>query len=395
VSVHPSSARPLRTWRLNRFVRRPSGRSKLRATASWLALIAITQQISCGGGRGASTNSNSDSPPGVTVTIFAPPVSVSISPTTANVTTGQTLQLTATVQNSSAPLIWQVSGPAGNSGAIVSTGPYTASFTAPASPTIPPPFGVTITAVLQTSPPLSASAGVTAIPLGAFTGVYSWRSDNSLTGQNPQETMLTPASVSSTTSPLFGKLFGCPVDGQIYAQPLFVSNVTLPTFGTHDAVYVATENDTVYAFDAKANPCQTLWQTSFINPAAGITTVPAPDPGLSGETDIWPEVGITGTPVIDPSTATLYVVAKTREIVSGVYVYKQQLHALDLTNGVEKFGGPTIIQASVGGTGSGSVLGKISFDSLTENQRSALLLAGGKIYAVSYTHLTLPTICSV
>jgi hypothetical protein len=321
------------------------------------------------------------------LTIVAPPVSLSISPGTANVVTGQTLQFSASVQNSSAEIIWQVTGPPGstsNPGTITLAGAYTA----PANlPNTPSPFTVTVTAALQTSPPLFASAGVTIVQSNTFTGVYSWRNDNSLTGQNAQEIILTPSTVSSTTSPTFGKLFGCPVDGSIFAQPLYVANVALGNL-PHNVVYVATEHDSVYAFDADANPCQTLWQVSLIEP--GSTTVPADDPNLSGQTDIVPEIGITGTPVIDPATATLYVVAKTRAIVNGVYVYKQELHALDLTLGSEKFGGPTIIQASVNGSGDGSASGRVSFDPLKENQRSALLLAGGNVYVAFDSYADTP-----
>jgi hypothetical protein len=224
--------------------------------------------------------------------------------------------------------------------------------------------------VLQTVPPISASAGVTIIQASAFTGVLSWRNDNSLTGQNPKEIALTPSNVNAST---FGKLFGCSVDGQIYAQPLYVPNVTLANI-TRNIVYVATEHDSVYAFDADAIPCQTLWQVTFLNSAAAITAVPSTD--IPGQIDVVPEIGITGTPVIDPATATLYVVAKE----NGTYV--QRLHALDVINGSEKFGGPAIIQAVVSGIGDGSAAGLISFRSmnLTENQRSALLLTGGNVY---------------
>jgi uncharacterized protein YjdB len=308
------------------------------------------------------------------LTIVAPPVSVSISPSTANVAAGQTLQFSASVQNSNAPMTWEVNGAPGGDpadGTIIASGTYTATYSAP---NVSAPLTVSVTAVLQSNPQRSASAGVTIVPLGAFTGVYSWRNDNSLTGQNPQETMLTPSSVSSTTSPIFGKLFGCPVDGQIFAQPLYVANVTIANV-THNVVYVATEHDSVYAFDAD-NLCQTLWQVSFIDLNAGVTTVPASD--INGQVDILPEIGITGTPVIDANTATLYVVAKTKVNEGGNFVYRQKLHALDLATGAEKLGGPATIQATVSGTGDGS--GKISFDSLTENQRSALLLAAGNVY---------------
>jgi hypothetical protein len=304
------------------------------------------------------------------VTIVAPPVTLSISPVTANVPSGQTLQFSAEVQNSNAPVIWQVNGVNGGNaadGMITPSGTYTATYSAPS---VFSSLTVNVTAVLQTAPPLSASAGVTIIPLNTFTGVYSWRNDNGLTGQNPQETKLIPSNVSAS---IFGKLFGCPVDGEILAQPLYVSNVAMPNKGIHDTVYVATEHDSVYAFDAHANICQILWQVSFTDPAAGVTTVPFTD--IPGQTDIVPEIGITGTPVIDPSTATLYVVSKTKSIVSGSPVYTQKLHALDLTTGAEKFGGPATIQAAVNA-------GTLTFDSmsLTENQRSALLLTAGNVY---------------
>jgi hypothetical protein len=311
-----------------------------------------------------------------TATIVAPSASVSISPSTGNVVTGKTLQFFATAQNSTAALIWEVNGISGGDstiGTIASAMPGEATYTAPAS--VPNPPSVTITAALQTDPSISGSAGVTVISGSTFTGVYSWRNDNSLTGQNAQEIKLTPANVGGGQ---FGKLFGCAVDGAIFAQPLYVANVTIPSQGTHNVVYVATEHDSVYAFDANSNPCQTLWQVSFINAAAGVTIVPSAD--ITGQTDIVPEIGITGTPVIDPATATLYVVAKTKE--NGAYV--QRLHALDLAAGTEKLGGPATIQAIVNGSGDGSVSGKITFDSpsidLKANQRSALLFSGGKIY---------------
>ena len=306
------------------------------------------------------------------LTIVPPVPSVSISPSTANVVSGQTFQFSAAVQNSSAGVIWQVNGtPAGNAvtGTITSSGLYTAPTSLQNLPMM-----VTITAVLQTSGHAFASAGVTIIAPGAFAGVYSWRNDNSLTGQNAQEIALTPSSVTSTTSPIFGKLVGCPVDGAIFAQPLYVPNVTIANVA-HNVVYVATEHDTVYAFDAD-NLCNQLWQVSFLDSVAGVTSVPATD--IPGQTDILPEIGITGTPVIDPVTATLYVVAKTKGIQNGSPVYMQQLHALDLatgwvagTAGTEKFGAPAVTRAVGGGP---------VFDPLGENQRSALLLAGGKIY---------------
>jgi len=130
-----------------------------------------------------------------------------------------------------------------------------------------------------------------------------------------------------------------------------------------------------------------LWEVSFINPAAGVTTVPDTDEnGCSPVCDIEPEIGITGTPVIDPTTNTLYVVAKTKEVSGGNTNYVHRLHALDITTGAEKFSGPEVIAASVAGTGGGSSGGQVPFDSLRENQRPALLLSNGVVYIAFASH---------
>src|SRR5580692_10495424 len=167
----------------------------------------------------------------------------------------------------------------------------------------------------------------------AYTGVLTWHNDNQRTGQNLSETILNPSNVNSKS---FGKLFSYPVDGQIYAQPLYVYNVTIGG-QVHNVVYVETENDSVYAFDADGLSTTPLWQVSFLS--TGVTTVPCANVGTC--TDIPTEIGITGTPVIDSTSGTLYVVAKTMEGAS----YVQRLHALDITTGAEKFGGPMVIQA--------------------------------------------------
>jgi hypothetical protein len=200
--------------------------------------------------------------------------------------------------------------------------------------------------------------------------VLTWHNDNSRTGQNLHETTLTLANVNST---MFGKKFTLSVDGEIFGQPLYVPNVTIPNQGTHNVVFVATENDSVYAFDGAGSPTTPLWHASFTNAGAGITAVPCGDTTVC---TIAPVIGITGTPVIDNSSHTLYVVAFTKE--NGVYF--QRLHALDITTGKEKFGGPVVIQATVPGTGTGSFSSEVIFDPLVQSQRSALLLANGVVY---------------
>jgi hypothetical protein len=204
--------------------------------------------------------------------------------------------------------------------------------------------------------------------------VTTYHNDNGRTGQNLQETILTTSNVNATK---FGKLFSQPLDGFTYAQPLYVSNVVIPNNTTHNVVYVATMNDSVYAFDADNNAgsnSQPLWKVNFTNPAQGVTTVPASD--LHCVDPVTTQVGIMSTPVIDTMTDTLYVVARTLE--SGTYYHR--LHALDITTGEEKVGGPVAIEATASGKGAGSIDGKITFSPLLQNQRSALLLRNGLIY---------------
>jgi len=209
--------------------------------------------------------------------------------------------------------------------------------------------------------------------------VVTQHNDNGRMGQNVNETILTPANVNSTS---FGKLFSQTLDGSVYAQPLYVPNVNIPGKGTHNVVYIATEHDSVYAFDADNNTganVSPLWQVSFIDPTHGITTASSGDVSCS---DLVPEVGITGTPVIDTATGTMYLTAKTKE--NGKFA--QRLHALDITTGAEKFGGPTLITARIKGSGDGSVNGFLSFSALREGQRAGLLLQNGQVYVAWSSH---------
>jgi hypothetical protein len=205
--------------------------------------------------------------------------------------------------------------------------------------------------------------------------VLTWRNNNFRTGANENETTLMPASVNWTQ---FGKVFSYPVDGSVYAQPLYVANLEIPDQGLHNVVFVATEHDTVYALDADGLMSTPLWQVSFINPDAGVSPVSSDNAGCA---DIFPEIGITGTPVIDQVSQTLYVVARTREGPDDNPTFVQRLHALDITTGAEQFGGPAVIQASVPGTGVGSDdQGNVQFDPLQENQRAGLLLSNATVY---------------
>jgi uncharacterized protein (TIGR03437 family) len=220
------------------------------------------------------------------------------------------------------------------------------------------------------------AAGV-CLPLAAQVNVLTYQYGNARLGLNPNETNLTRANVNPGQ---FGKLFAYPVDGDIYGQPLYLAGVNIAGKGVHNAVYVATEHDSVYAFDADSGVgpnSAPLWQVSFIDPAAGVTTVPAADV-LCGQ--IFPEIGITSTPVIDPAGGAIYVVAMTKE--SGRYV--QRLHALDVTSGAEKPGSPVAIQASYPGTGEGG--STVVFNPKNYKQRPGLLLLNGVVYTAWSSH---------
>ena len=217
---------------------------------------------------------------------------------------------------------------------------------------------------------LSSTILLCAISSYGQVSVLTYHNDLARTGQNLNETSLTPSTVRAGE---FGPLFSYAVDGQIYAQPLYMPGVNIPGKGVYNVVFVVTEHDSVYAFDADGNAAAPLWHVNFTNPTLGIT--PAPADALQCAA-IAPEIGITGTPVIDPTTRTLYVVAMTLEYVADNYV--QRLHALDLETGAEKPGSPVEIQASTPGTGDGNTT--VKFKPGLYKQRPGLLLLNGVVY---------------
>ena len=239
------------------------------------------------------------------------------------------------------------------------------------------PLGTYPLTITGTSGTLSHSVSVTlAVSAPIAPGgiqILSRSFDNHRTGANLSETRLNTSNVNVNQ---FGKLWSYSVSGQVYAQPLYVPNVTIPGKGTFNVLYVVTMNDVVYAFDADHNVM--LWSVDLTNPAAGITPVPIVDMFGSNTGNIVGNVGVESTPAIDPATSTMFLLARTKENGS----YFQKLHALDITTGVEKFGQPTTIAASVNKTGGGV----LSFDPKIQNQRASLAIAGGQVFIAWASH---------
>ncbi len=320
-----------------------------------------------------------------TATTSTPPatsISVSISPTRAAIAVGQTQTYVATVSNDSQNLgvTWAVDTTPGGSTATLGTIDANGKYTPPASGTIGGTHTIMATSKADITKNATASVAVTDL-----TGIFTYHNDNSRAGANQKEFGLTSSTVKTAT---FGKLFSCGVDSAIYAQPLWISNLT---FGAakHNIIVIATERNSVYAFDADTSPCVTLWQKNLIDAAHGGTAGESPVPSSqvgSNFGDLAPEVGITGTPVIDPTTNTIYVVSKSEIINSGAFF--QRLHAIDLLTGNEKFGGPANIDSSisVNGTGDGSAGGRVAFDVQHEHQRAALALVNGIVYVAWASH---------
>jgi len=198
--------------------------------------------------------------------------------------------------------------------------------------------------------------------------VTTWHYDNARSGANPNETILTPENVNYKQ---FGKLFAQPVDGQVIGQALYLPQVTIPKLGVHNVVYVATMNDSVYAFDADSaagKDASPLWYTTFL--VGGATPVPISIQKCGGTT-AWTQVGIVSTPVIDPVAGTLYVVAKTME--NSKFVHR--LHGLNVATGLEQKGFPVVITMNYEYGGDNYV-----FADMMQVNRPALLLENGYLY---------------
>ena len=335
VTVSPGSA-TLQTGATQQFTATDSAGLAITWSATG-GTISSTGLFTAGTTPGTFTVTATDSKNNVgNATVTVQSSVVTVSPSSVILQAGGTQQFTAT-DSAGLSVTWSATG-----GMITSSGLYTAG-TATGS------FSVTAT----DSNNITGNATVTIQSSGGNSLNYTtWKNDNLGTGQQLNETYLSPATVNPND---FGVLFSNTVDGALFAQPLYMATLSIGG-ATHNVVFVATENDSVYAFDADKSGAP-LWKVSLI-PAGG-SAVPQ---SLVGST-IYPKIGITGTPVIDPATGTLYVVAETLE--SGNVVFR--LHALDIITGQEQGGSPKVITTS-------------GWQPKEQLQRPGLLLANGNVY---------------
>ncbi len=295
--------------------------------------------------------------------------SITTQPSNQSVTVGSTATFSV-VATGTTPLTyqWQM-------GTTPITGATAASYTTAATTSSDngSQFEVVVTNSIGSITSNAATLTVTPV-LPSSTDVLTYHNDIARTGQNLNETVLTPSNV---TSAKFGKLGLYSVDGLVDAQPLYASSVVVPSNGTHNILIAASEHDSVYAFDADTGA--TIWHSSVLK--SGETT--SDNRGCS---QVTPEIGVTSTPVIDRTSGTngaVYVVAMSKD---GSGNYHQRLHALDLALGTELFSGPVDIQATYPGTGDNSNGSSVMFDPGQYEERAGLLLMNGIVYTGWTSH---------
>jgi hypothetical protein len=310
----------------------------------------------------------------LTVNAAAVAPTITTQPTNQTVTVGQTATFSVAATGT-APLAYQWQK---NSANIA--GATAASYTTPATASTDngSSFDVIVSNAVGSQTSTTATLTVNAVNTSTI-DVVTYHYDNMRSGQNLNETILTPTNVNSTT---FGKLGAFTVDGLVDAQPLYLSAVAIPTLGTKNVLYVATENDSIYAFDADSvngNTSTYLWKTSVLG-----TGETASDNRGCGQ--VTPQIGVTSTPVIDRTRGAhgaIYLVAMSKDANGNYY---QRIHALDLTTGAELFGGPTTVQATYPGTGDNTSNGNVVFDPKQYKERPGLLEIGGTIYTTWSSH---------
>lgn len=331
------------------------------ATATWASTNTTAATVSSAGlamggsvGGTTITATMSGISGSATLTIVAPTlISITITPSDPRFVNGAMEQFTATANysnNTTANVTSSATWGSSNTGVATISSAGLATGQGGGTTTI--------------SAALSGITGSTTatVALSGTTSVTTFHVDMNRSGLNSQETTLTPDNVDAAS---FGKLFSCPLDGYVYGTPLVLSNQTIGG-AQHNVLYVATENDSVYAYDADTCGGGTpLWKVSLLQNG---------ESPLADEA-ILPYAGVTSTPVIDPTSGTLYVVSTQQSSTGGTF----RLSALNVVTGAQKFGGPVTINASVAATNSDSVNG---VETLATSclQRAALLLANGNVY---------------
>jgi hypothetical protein len=345
------------TWQVNGVAGGDATHGTINSTGTYTAPTAVPSgAVTVMATSAADTTKSASATVTVTAVSSGGTASVAMSPVRAALTTGQSQAFAATVTgNTVTAVTWEVDSiPGGNSsvGTVSATGVYS-----------PPSAAGTHTVVARSVADTTATASASVF-ITDLAGVFTYHNDLSRDGVNSQEYALNTSTVKAAT---FGKRFACAIDASAYAQPLWVANVAIGG-GTHNVLVAATVHDTVYAFDADASSCHTYWSKSLL--ASGETWVTSIDLNCS---DLTPDIGIVGTPVIDPTTNTIYVVSKSKN--GGTF--HQRLHALSLIDGSEKFSGPQEIAFTSGGA---------TFDPLKQNQRSGLALVNGVVYVTYASH---------
>jgi hypothetical protein len=284
----------------------------------------------------------------------SPTSTTTLYPQTATLTLCQSQQFAANAPGGTT-LQWSVDNVVGGTssvGTITSSGLYTA----------PQSAGTHVVTAVGTG--YSAQSSVAVTDLSA---IWTHRFDNARDGLNQHEYALTPSTVSSGN---FAKLWSCAVDGDVYAQPLYVAGLAIAG-GTHNVLFVATHNDSVYAFDADSASCQVLWQVSFLGGVNNATV----SQQTCGDTKAY---GITPTPVIDMTTQTIYVLVATTEMIAGNSTFVQRLHAMSLSTGVDTMTA-VMIQATASGNTQSSQ-GSDTFNAAFERPRPGMTLSNGGVY---------------
>lgn len=330
-------------------------RKRITSIVAILALAAVVTLLSrCGGTSGGGSGTNPVAP------------SISAQPANATVSAGQTAVFSVTATGTPAPAYQWYQGTTAISGAT------SASYSIPNTTIGMSGETFYVIATNSAGSATSNTVTLTVNPVVASSvNVLTYHNDNGRTGQNLSETTLTTSNVKSS---LFGKLGFLPVTGLVDAEPLYASNLTL-NGATHNVVFVATEHDLVYAFDAD-NFTQ-LWQVSVL----GANEMTSDNRGCD---QVTPEIGVTSTPVIDLKAGlhgTIFVVSMTKD--SGGN-YHHRLHALDLTTGAEQTGSPVTISASFTIPNSNGQL--TTFSPAQYKERAALLLLNGVVYLAFSSH---------